>query len=246
MPVFFITADQIQNGTATITGPLCDHLSASLRLRVGETIWLGDEHRQRYLIKTTHLDRRLVTGQIINQLAGPAPTHPAVILGQALLKGERMDWVIQKATELGMAFLLPIVTSHAIVRPKTERHHAQQERWQKIALEASQQSERWEVPEIAAPCDATAFFEAQSSASCRLILSERSEGLSLATVALPSKLNERVVMAIGPEGGWTQEELDQALTQGFLPVSLGKRILRAETATLAALSVIQSRLGELG
>lgn len=246
MPVFFVTADQIQNGTVTITGPLCAHLRASLRLRVGETIWLGDERRQRYLINTTHLDRRSVTGQVLERIAGPAQVHPSVILGQTLLKGDRMDWVIQKATELGMASLIPIVTSHTVVRPRTDRHSSQQDRWQKIAIEASQQSERWEVPTIAGPCDTATFFETQQQASCRLILSERSDGQSLATVALPSKPDESLLIAVGPEGGWTKEELGQAQACGFLPVTLGKRILRAETAALASLSVIQSRLGELG
>ncbi|MBM4134383.1 MAG: 16S rRNA (uracil(1498)-N(3))-methyltransferase [Nitrospira sp.] len=246
MPVFFINSAQVADGTVTITGPLCDHLRGSLRVAEGETFWIGDERRRRYRVKALEVSRHLLRGQILEEQANQSPPNPPITLAQAILKGDRMDWLIQKATELGVASLIPIVTSHAIVRPRTERHQAQQERWQKIALEAAQQAERWEVPEIAAPCDIMAFFEAQPSASCRLILSERSDGQSLATVALPSKPDESVSIAVGPEGGWTKEELNKAQACGFLPVTLGTRILRAETAALAAVSVIQSRLGELG
>ncbi|MFM8552607.1 MAG: 16S rRNA (uracil(1498)-N(3))-methyltransferase [Nitrospiraceae bacterium] len=246
MPVFFINSTQVAGGTVTITGPLCDHLRGSLRVAEGEEFRVCDERRTRYLVRAAQVTKQALTGRVIEERTGPPSQSPSITLAQAIVKGERMDWLIQKATELGVASLLPIVTSHTIVRPKTERHHVQQERWQKIALEASQQSERWEVPEIAAPCDTIAFFEAQSSASCRLILSERADGQSLATVALPSQPDESIVIAIGPEGGWTQEELGKARACGFLPVTLGQRILRAETAAIAALSIIQSRLGELG
>lgn len=246
MPVFFINSTQVADGTVTITGPLCDHLRGSLRVAEGEEFWVGDERRRRYRVKAIEVSRHLLRGQILEEQADKSHPCPPITLAQAILKGDKMDWVVQKATELGVAAIAPIVTSHTIVRPRTERYQAQQERWQKIALEAAQQSERWEVPEISAPCDSTAFFEAQSSASCRLILGERSDGQSLAAVSLPSKPEERVVIAVGPEGGWTKEELKKAQVCGFLPVTLGKRILRAETATLAALSVIQSRLGELG
>lgn len=246
MPVFFISSTQVADGAVTITGPLCDHLRGSLRVAEGEAFWVGDERRTRYLVRASQVTKQALVGRVIEERTGPPSQSPPITLAQAILKGDKMDWVVQKSTELGVASLLPIVTSHTIVRPRSERHQAQQERWQKIALEASQQAERWEVPEIAAPCDTVAFFEAQSSAPCRLILSERSDGQSLTTVALPSQPDESVVIAIGPEGGWTKEELGKAAACGFLPVTLGQRILRAETAALAALSVIQSRLGELG
>lgn len=246
MPVFFITANQVQNGAVALTGPLCDHLRDSLRLRVGEELWLGDERRQRYRVTATRIDRNAIGCQVREQVAGPAPANPPIILGQALLKGDRMDWAIQKATELGVASIMPLVTAHAVVRPRSDRQLPQQDRWQKIALEAAQQAERWEVPSVTAPCDTAVFFKRQSSASLKLILCERAEGLSLATIPLPSEPGTPVVLAVGPEGGWRKEEVEQALACGFVPVTLGKRILRAETAALAALSVLQSRLGELG
>jgi len=246
MPVFFITADQIQNGAVTITGPLCAHLRDSLRLQVGEKFWLGDERRQRYRVIAAHIDRKTISGTVLEQIAGPIPAHPPLILGQTLLKGDRMDWIIQKATELGVASIIPLVTAHAIVRLRSDRQTPQQSRWQKIALEASQQAERWEVSLLLPPCNPQSFFESQVSAALKLILCERAAGQSLATVPLPSEAGNHIVLAVGPEGGWKKEEIEQAVAYGFTPVTLGQLILRAETAALAALSVIQSRLGELG
>ena len=246
MPVFFITADQIQHETVTITGELLDHLRASLRVRTGERIWTGDERRRRYLIEVTHVDRRALQGHVVEQRTGPAPATPRLLLGQALLKGERMDWTIQKATELGVAAIIPLVSSHTVVRPKHARADSQQERWQRIAIEAAQQSERWDVPAVGSPCGVSEFFAKPDPAVLKLILSERGSGLSLRSVSLPSAPAHTIALAIGPEGGWRDEELDQAGVNGFLAVTLGARILRAETAALAALSILQSRLGELG
>ena len=246
MPVFFITADRIHERTVAIAGPLLDHLRASLRVRTGERIWVGDERRRRFLIEVTHMDRRTLRGAVIEQRTGPAPSTPRMLIGQAILKGERMEWAIQKTTELGAAIIVPLVSEQTIVRPKQGRAGSQQERWQRIALEAAQQSERWDVPSVEAPRTALEFFPMPASAALKLILNERGTGRSLSAVPLPSLPTQTIALAIGPEGGWRDEELARADANGFLSVTLGARILRAETAALAAVSILQSRLGELG
>jgi 16S rRNA (uracil1498-N3)-methyltransferase len=236
----------VQNGAVTIAGSLCNHLRDSLRIRAGEELWLGDEQRRRYRVIAARIDRHAITGNVLEQVTGPVPAIPPITLGQALLKGDRMDWVIQKATELGAASLVPLITGHAVVRPRAGRLFPQQERWQKIALEAAQQAERWEVPPVMPPCGTATFFEAQTSASLKVILCERTSGQSFSTLSLPSGPGSHIVLAVGPEGGWKKEEVEQAVACGFVPVTLGKRILRAETAALTALSLLQGRLGELG
>ncbi|HKW86720.1 MAG TPA: RsmE family RNA methyltransferase [Nitrospiraceae bacterium] len=246
MPIFFITSDQVRNGTATITGPLLHHLRTSLRTRIGQTLWVGDDRRRRHLIRVTHLDQRHLVGQVLKEQDGPMPRSPAITVGQALLKSDRMDWVIQKATELGAASFIPLMGRYVIIRPKPARVVTQQQRWQRIALEAAQQAERWEIPTLVAPCEAAEFFAKQPPADVNLILTERGYGESLASIPLPSSPESTIVIATGPEGGWAKEELTTALQHGFTPVTLGKRILRAETAVLAALSILQSRIGELG
>jgi 16S rRNA (uracil1498-N3)-methyltransferase len=246
MPVFFIAADQIHDATVTVAGPLLDHLRASLRVKTGERIWVGDELRRRCLIEVTHVDRRILRGTVVEQRTGPPPTTPRILIGQAILKGERMDWAIQKSTELGAGAIVPLVSEHTVVRPKQGRIGSQQERWQRIAVEAAQQSERWDVPAIGVPCTAMEFFSRPDPAALKLILSERGPGHGLNAVPLPSSPAQTIALAIGPEGGWRDEELARADANGFLPVTLGARILRAETAALVAVSVLQARLGELG
>jgi len=246
MPVFFITADQITDGTVAISGALCDHLHASLRVRPGERIWVGDEHRRRYLIDVTHVDGRVLRGSVLAQRLGPAPSAPRLLIGQSILKSERMDWAIQKATELGAATIVPLVSEQTVVRPKQGRVSSQQERWQRIALESAQQSERWDVPTVGLPVSAADFFATPDGAALKLILTERETGRSLNSIPLPSSPADAVALAIGPEGGWRDVELAGARAHNFLPVTLGARILRAETAALAAVSILQNRLGELG
>jgi len=246
MPVFFITADQVRDETVRIEGPLLHHLRNSLRCRVGEEVWLGDGEKQRYRIQIVGITPRTLSGRILERQAMPSSGSPTFTIGQALLKGERMDWVIQKASELGAASLVPLVSRHVIVRPRADRLTAQQQRWQRIALEAAQQAERWEVPVVHTTREAMVFFAEQPAGTIRLFLSERADGAGLASVGLPRGPEGRVTIAVGPEGGWTKEERENALHHGFTPVTLGPRILRAETATLAALTILQSRLGELG
>jgi 16S rRNA (uracil1498-N3)-methyltransferase len=246
MPVFFIQSSQARDGVVRLTGPLLSHLRDSLRTAVGEEIRLADEHRRRYRVRVTALDRLALTGVVLEMEEGTAPRVPALIVGQCLLKGERMDWVVQKATELGAAALVPLVSERSVVRPRAGRMDHQRDRWQRIAHEAAQQSERWDLPEIAAPLEASQFFARKPRPELALILSERGPGDPLSALVLPESPQARIALAVGPEGGWAAQELREAIAAGFRPVTLGPQILRAETATLAALVVIRSRLGELG
>lgn len=245
MPVFFIAAPHIVQGTLTISGPLLDHLRKSLRVTVGEKLWVGDDQRRRYFIQVTTMTPRELQGHVLEEREGPLLRHPTVILAQAILKGDRMDWAIQKATELGVASLVPIISERVIARPRTERLGPQQERWQRIAFEAAQQAERWEVPEVHAPTELVSWLRS-APGTVKLMLSERSDGDSLDTIKCPEDADSRILLLIGPEGGWSAAEREVAHASGFTLVSLGARILRAETAAVAALAIIQSRLGELG
>jgi 16S rRNA (uracil1498-N3)-methyltransferase len=121
----------------------------------------------------------------------------------------------------------------------------QRSRWQRIALEAAQQSERWTVPTVDEPVDCTEV-SAVSASGMKLALVERSAKTSLAAVPLPAEADHTVLLLIGPEGGWEEEELRFMAAQGYNTLTLGSRILRAETAAIAALSILQSRLGNLG
>jgi 16S rRNA (uracil1498-N3)-methyltransferase len=187
-----------------------------------------------------------IESRIVETIPALARTAPSLILAQALLKGEKMDWVIQKATELGVGCIVPVHTTHGVVKIQQDRAKHQRARWQKIALEAAQQSERRTIPTIAEPTDLPHLFASYSSATTKAILSERTGAASLTAMPLPSDPEQSIVVLIGPEGGWSQEELRLAQEHGYRSLTLGARILRAETAAIAAISVLQSRLGELG
>lgn len=246
MPTFFVPSDAITPPTIRISGPLLHHLRDSLRLHPGETLLVTDDRGTRYRTEVTHVTPQTIESRIVETMPPPARSTPSLILAQALLKGEKMDWIIQKATELGVDCIVPVHTTHGVVKIQPDRIDHQRARWQKIALEAAQQSERLTIPTIAGPTDLPRLFASHRSVTTKCILSERMGETSLAAMPLPAGPEQSIIILIGPEGGWDREELRLAQEQGYRSLTLGVRILRAETAAIAAISVLQSRLGELG
>jgi 16S rRNA (uracil1498-N3)-methyltransferase len=246
MSTFFVDPDAITPPTVCITGDLLHHLRNSLRLHAGDFLVLNDGCGARYRVEVTHVTAQVIDTRIIDQQTEPARKNVQIVLGQALIKGDKMDWVIQKATELGVAAIVPIHSTHSVIKPIPERLKHQRSRWERIARDAAQQSERWTIPTIADPTDLAGIFRQYASASLKSLLAERSSGPSLATVPLPLDPQHPIVLLVGPEGGWAAEEQRLAQEHGFLPLTLGPRILRAETAAIAALSILQSRLDEMG
>jgi len=246
MPVFFLPPDAITPPTITVPPTLQPHLRDSLRLELGEQIWVCDEQGTRYLMELTRVTKQELTGRILSTSQEPPRTAPRLRLAQALLKGEKMDWVIQKATELGVSEIIPLQSRHTIVQLRPERLDAQLARWQRIALEAAQQSEQWHMPAIAQPQTLTACLASQTPSALSLMLTERRDGQSLRTIALPTGGNESVTVLIGPEGGWSKEEIAQAEQAGSTLITLGPHILRAETAAIVAAGILQNRAGALG
>ena len=246
MSTFFVAPDAIAPPSIRITGDLLRHLRDSLRLHPGDFLTLNDGCGTRYRVEVTHVTSQAIDSRIIDQQTEPARKASAIVLGQALIKGDKMDWVIQKATELGVATIVPIHSTHSVIKPNPERLEHQRSRWNRIARDAAQQSERWTIPTIEAPVDLAEICRQYASTPLKGILTERSSGLSLATMPLPQDHTHQIILLIGPEGGWAADEQRLAQGQGFLPLTLGPRILRAETAAIAVLSILQSRLDEMG
>ena len=244
MPVFFVLPQCVTSPTISIRGDLLIHLKDSLRIAIGETLWFGDGRGTRYHTEITAISKQAVTGRILETVQEPPCCTPRLLLGQSLLKGEKMDWVIQKASELGVAEFLPIESRHSVVQLKADRVDHQLARWQRIALEAAQQSEQWRVPPIAPPQSLSALLTNHAD-TITLMLAERCEGKSLQTVQLPQGETNSVLILIGPEGGWSKEEVQLAEQAGVQYITLGQHILRAETAAIATISILQSRLGKL-
>ena len=245
MPVFFIQSNRVANHTVTIDGPLFTHLSKSLRIREGENICVGDEHRVRYRVRIDHLKSKSLQASILEKIEGPPTPSAPIVLVQAILKGDRMNWVIQKATELGVAEIIPLLTSRVIVRPPAGRSRTTRERWQRIAVDAAQQSEQWAYPKVIQPMTLSDLFKHVSHATLGCALLERNAEQSLSSLSIDHTFKGTIALVVGPEGGWTEEEMQELFDQRFQGISLGKSILRSETAPLVALSILQHRLGNL-
>lgn len=245
MPVLFVFPECIDQQIIVVTGDVLVHLRDSLRITVGETLWLNGGQGTKFRVEITGVSKRAVTARILETIQEPPRQTPCLILGQSLLKGEKMDWVIQKATELGVSEIVPIESQHSVVQLKADRVDHQLARWQRIALEAAQQSEQWRIPTVATPQSLSALLTSRATGTLTLMLVERREGNSLQMVNLPQDPTDSILVLIGPEGGWSQEEARIAEQAGIQPITLGQHILRSETAAIAAISILQSRLGEL-
>jgi 16S rRNA (uracil1498-N3)-methyltransferase len=246
MPVFFVPPQCITPSSIVVTGDLLIHLRDSLRISIGDTLRMNDGQGTQYRTEITDVSKHTVTGHILEAIPEPPRHTPRLILGQSLLKGEKMDWVIQKATELGVDELVPIESRHSVVHLKADRVSHQLARWQRIALEAAQQSEQWQVPTIASPLPLASLKTDREADTLILLLAERLKGQPLQSVELPRDASGSVLILTGPEGGWSPQEVTTVLQAGVQPITLGPHILRAETAAIAALAIVQSRLGVLG
>jgi 16S rRNA (uracil1498-N3)-methyltransferase len=246
MPVFFIPPECITPPKVSITGDLLTHLRDSLRVRIGDAILIGDGQGRRYRAEVTAITKRELTGRILDSFPQPVRATPSLVLGQALLKGEKMDWLIQKTTELGVHTILPLQSDQSVVQPKPDRIGGQVARWRRIALEAAQQSEQWTVPTIAVPQSLPAYCADLPHMLQLILVERRGNSAGLDEIELPASPQESIALLVGPEGGWTQDEVAAAERAGHRPITLGPKILRAETAAITAVGILQYRLGELG
>ena len=230
---FFV--DQVRNGQAEISGDDAKHLTRVLRVEVGQRYEISD-NRGVYLAEIETARKEQVTFRTLEKL--PVAEPPLrMILCAAIIKFDHFEWMIEKATELGVAEIVPMIT----IRTENgleKAAHKRLERWRRIGLEASQQSRRAHLPEITEPTSWSDVLATE--ADYRYALDENAN-LPLATVFPPDRHTEdAVALLIGPEGGWTDQERTGFIAAGWASVSLGPSILRTETAALAALSVVSS------
>ena len=237
---FYAPPTQINGAQIMLAGGEAHHLTRVLRLSVGTRVYAFDGCGQEYLCAITRLGKHETELQIIELLTDNVESPLRLTLGQALIKGDKFDWVAQKATELGVTRLIPLITEHSEIKHAAARAEHKLSRWRRIALEALKQCGRRRLLEIAEPL-AWAEFCAHETSELKLILSERG-GQSLQT--LPA--NARALcLAVAPEGGWSETELAIAAQHGFIQLHLGPRILRAETAAIASVTLVEQRFGDL-
>lgn len=230
---FFV--DQVRNGHAEISGDEAKHLTRVLRVEVGQRYEISDNQNV-YLAEIETARKEQVTFRTLEKL--PAMEPPLrMILCAALIKFDHFEWMIEKATELGVVEIVPVVTVRT-ERGLDKAAHKRLERWRRIGVEASQQSRRAHLPEIAEP---TAWPDALATEAQYRYALDENESRPLST-ALPSvrRAADTVALLIGPEGGWTDDERNAFIASGWVAASLGPSILRAETAALAALAIVSA------
>jgi len=218
------------------------HLRDVLRLRVGEKVAVFDGAGNEFLCSIQGIERKTVSLLILEKISAPSPESDLnLTLAVALLKGEKFDLVVQKATELGVKRVLPLETARADVKIKDQKDVAKKlERWRRIALEAAKQSGRAVVPEIEKPIEFEDFVKTSSGE--RIFFAERGgEELN----QIPNKDFEKLTIVVGAEGGWDEREIELARAGAFKIVTLGGRILRAETAAIVTVALLQHLFGDL-
>lgn len=245
--------EEIKGNRITISGEKARYLISVLRCSAGDELQVFDGEGSLYKSKIAGIENKKVIIDLLEQIFLNAESSLNLTLVQGILKGEKMDMVIQKATELGVKEIIPAITERSQIR-----HTRKVDRWRKIAEEASKQSGRTMIPVVHEPMELNSLFAVIDSLPLRGFIFWEEGELSLeeaikqSAVSIQhsafrklSTLNSQLFVLIGPEGGFTKNEADIAVSKGLIIVSLGKRILRAETAAISAVALIQFLLGDI-
>lgn len=232
----------LQSGhSLTITGSAGIHIARVLRLRAGDAITVFNGHGGEYAGSIEAIHRDTVTVKVADFRAIERESAFQLSLAQGISRGERMDWVVQKATELGVARIVPLFTERSVVQLDARQAARKIQHWRSIAIAACEQSGRNRVPEIATPLSIFELLEQRRPGDCELLLSP---GASARIADLPARGPAATVL-IGPEGGLADVEHEAAVRTGFSPVRMGPRVLRTETAAVCALTLLQQKFGDL-
>lgn len=241
MHQFFVDDSQIGKEYVTITGSDVNHIRNVLRMRPGEKIRVSSESRD-YFCEIAELGDAFVQADILDEEAPNTELPSKILLFQALPKGDRMEYVIQKAVELGVHEIIPVDMKYCVVKLDEKKAKNKVRRWQAISESAAKQSKRSRIPLVQ---PVMSFREAAAAAaSCDLFIVpyENERGMKATAAALDKvSCNQTISVMIGPEGGFSEEEIE-ALRESAEVVSLGKRILRTDTAAICAMSMLMLEL----
>ncbi|MCI8556292.1 MAG: 16S rRNA (uracil(1498)-N(3))-methyltransferase [Lachnospiraceae bacterium] len=236
---FFADPSQIREKDIILTGTDVNHIRNVLRMRSGQEVLISDGQGADYRCQLNEIGEDAVTASIMWRLDGNAELPSRITLFQGLPKGDKMEFIIQKCVELGAVKIVPVQTRRTVVKLDARKEQARRKRWMGISESAAKQSGRGIVPEIARVMD---FFEALEEArhlDVCLIPYELARGIEhTREVCTAIKPGQSVGIFIGPEGGFEEDEVSKAMKAGAVPVTLGKRILRTETAGMALISVL--------
>jgi 16S rRNA (uracil1498-N3)-methyltransferase len=230
----------------TITGSEALHMVRVLRMKAGDRIVLmdGEGKRREALIRS--IGAKDVVVDLEKAIDSPPPSPVRIVLCQSLLKAQAMDDLVKKTSELGVAAIHPFHSTRTVVKLDQERFERRRGHWERITRSASKQSDRDRPVQIGTICDFKALCHLfADEAALKVILWEREGATDLKEVLGQTTRSRTVVGIVGPEGGFDSQEVALASQSGFLPVSLGRRILRADTAAITFVSIVQYEWGDL-
>lgn len=236
LPRFFITRTQVHGSRITVSGEDVRRIRNVLRKGPGDLLTLLDGQGGEYTVKIVALERSEIVSELVNESRRDA-AGPLITLGQGIPKSDKMDFIVQKATELGVSSIEPLITERTIVKIKEEEKRIT--RWQKIAREAAMQSNRPDIPKVGTISRLGDFLRTLNPGLGTLLLLPWEEGTTPIKDVLRAHAGiQNIVILIGPEGGFSSSEAELAEGKGFHAISLGQNILRTETAAIAVLSMI--------
>ena len=243
MQHFFADPSCVDGEQIRLTGSDVNHMKNVLRMKPGEEVWVSDGEGMDYFCSVEGYEEKEAVLRVVKKEVSQTELASRLILFQGLPKGDKMEWIVQKAVELGAYSIVPFAAKRSVVKLDQKKAGKKRERWQAIAKGAAEQSKRGIVPQVQ---DVMSFQEAMNYAKeldVVLVPYELQEGMK-ATEAVISKIEpgQSVGIFIGPEGGFDESEIEQAKEAGAIPITLGKRILRTETAGLTTLSILMYHL----
>jgi 16S rRNA (uracil1498-N3)-methyltransferase len=246
MARFFVRGIDVRKKRGWVSGDELGHMRRVLRLRPGARVTLFDDQGWEHEGVLRAYTEKSGEVEILRSFRAERDSALEVTLAQALGKGDKMDWIVEKATELGVRRIAPFVSARTVPRLEREKIERRRARWEKIALSAAKQSGRARIPEILPLSEFADLVGHPWECSLKLFFWEGEAGQGLAQIQKEQVRPDSLLLVIGPEGGFSSEEASEAMRHGFQPVTLGKRILRTETAALAALAIVQFLWGDIG
>ena len=240
---FFVTPAQIMDGYAVITGQDVNHIRNVLRMKPGEQVGIRDGISRSYICELEAIEEEEIRAKILTEDTNLSELPAELYLFQGLPKSDKMELIIQKAVELGVYEIVPTATRRAVVKLDKKKEESKRKRWQGISESAAKQSKRSIIPKIAPVMNFREAVEYAAGLDVKLFPYELAEGMEETRKLIAGiQPGQSIAVFIGPEGGFAPEEVEYAAEKGFRPVTLGKRILRTETAGMTVLSVLMYHL----
>lgn len=249
MQRYFLPPEGFVGDQVYIAGDDAHHLIRVMRAEPGDEIICCDGRGRTVLVRLAELGKTEVSGTIVRELPANGEAAVRVWVAQSLPKGDKLETVLQKGTELGAARFIPFLSERTVVHYDAKKEEKRLDRWRKIVKEAAEQSHRSAVPEVLAPLSWKDLLALIPEADLAILCYEKESGVQLRTLLREAgnlREDARILVIIGPEGGITEREAEEAERAGARPTGLGPRILRTETAGMAATACILYEYGEMG